>query len=79
MPIENVGSWSQFGLSGMVIAALFAFIWFLVNTHQSERKEWLAAYRDHGCRSDERQKETNEVIREISAVIRELTAMNRGG
>ncbi len=74
MPIENASSWSQFGLSGMVIAALFAFIWFLVNTHSSERKEWLEAYRDHGRRADDRQAETNQVIREISAVIRELNA-----
>ncbi|GEM_PF-2202380 len=76
MPIENVTTWSQFGLPGMVIAALFAFIWFLVNTHQSERKEWLEAYRDHGRRADDRQKETNDVTREISAVIRELSARN---
>lgn len=76
MPIDHVDAWSQFGLAGLVIAALFAFIWFLVNTHKAERAEWLESYREHGRRSDERQKETNEVIREISAVTRELMARN---
>lgn len=74
MPMEAISIWSEFGLAGMVIFALFGFIWFLVKTHSSERKEWLEAYRDHGRRSDERQAETNDVIREISAVIRVLSA-----
>lgn len=71
MPIEQVDMWSQFGLSGMVIAALFAFVWFLVREHKAERQEWITAYREQSQLMDERQRETNGVIRELVTVVRE--------
>ena len=71
MPIEQVDMWSQFGLSGMVIAALFAFVWFLVREHKAERQEWIIAYREQTQLMDERQRETNGVIRELVTVVRE--------
>lgn len=77
MPIDHIDSWSQFGLAGMVIAALFGFVWFLVRTHQGERSEWMQAYKDQSRMADDRQAETNDVIRELTAVIRELNACRR--
>ena len=71
MPIDHIDSWSQFGLSGLVIAALFAFCWFLVKEHKAERQEWITAYREQSQLMDERQSETNGVIRELVAVVRE--------
>ncbi len=71
MPIDHIDSWSQFGLSGLVIAALFAFCWFLVKEHKAERQEWITAYREQSSLMDERQSETNGVIRELVAVVRE--------
>jgi len=79
MPIDKVDSWSQFGLSGIVIAALFAFLYFLVKEHQSERKEWIVAYREQTRLVDERQVETNSVIRELVSVVREANARNGNG
>lgn len=78
MPIDHVDTWSQFGLSGLVIAALFALIWFLVREHRAERAEWISAYKSQTELSDERQCETNGVIRELTAVIRESNARRRG-
>jgi len=77
MPVENVDTWSQFGLAGLVISALFAFIWFIVKTHQAERSEWMSAYKDQSKMADARQAETNDVIRELTGVIRELNASRR--
>ncbi len=70
MPIENVNSWSQFGLSGLVIAALFAYLVFLIKEHRAERQEWLQAYRDSVRIADDRAQETNQVMRELVAVVR---------
>ncbi len=71
MPIDHVDSWADFGLSGLVIAALFAFVCFLIKEHRSERQEWISAYRDQSKMMDERQSETNSVIRELVAVVKE--------
>jgi hypothetical protein len=77
MPIDHVDTWGQFGLSGLVIAALFALVYFLVKEHKSERQEWITAYREQSRMSDDRQSETNGVIRELSSVIRESNARHR--
>jgi hypothetical protein len=77
MPIDHVDSWSQFGLPGLVIAALFALLCFLVKEHRAERQEWITAYREQSRLADDRQSETNGVIRELAAVIRESNARRR--
>ena len=78
MPIENVNNWSQFGLPGLVIAALFAYLVFLIKEHRAERQEWLQAYRDSVKISDERAQETNTVMRELVAVVRAQNDRRRG-
>jgi len=77
MPIDRIDSWAQFGLPGLVIAALFMFIWFLVKEHKAERQEWIAAYREQSALMDDRQRETNGVIRELVSVVRESNARMR--
>jgi hypothetical protein len=71
MPLDGLAQWAQFGLGGAVICALFALIWYLVEGHKSERKEWLAAYSQHSEMADNRQKETNEILREMTSVMAE--------
>ena len=70
MPLDNVDKWSQFGLAGLVIAALLALIVFLVKEHRLERKEWIVAYQRCMEMINETQRETNEVIRELSMAVR---------
>ncbi len=33
-------NWAEFGLAGLVILALFGVIFYLLDEHKSERKEW---------------------------------------
>lgn len=76
MPVQTEG-WQDFGLAGLVIAALFAVIVFLIREHNAERREWTHAYLDQGNKSDLRQAETNSVIRELASVIRESNSRYR--
>lgn len=71
MPLKDINTWSDFGLQGLVIFALFAFVYFLIKEHRAERKEWIDAYREQSVLMDERQSETNGVIRELVVVVRE--------
>ena len=71
MPIEKLDAFQQYGLPGLVIGALFCLIIFLVREHRAERKEWIEAYRSGMCMADERQSETNAVIRELVAAVRD--------
>lgn len=53
---------SSYGLPGVVIAALFCILFILLKQGKEEREKWLSI-------TDERQQETNEVIRNLTAVI----------
>ena len=68
MPAES-SIFASYGLPGLVIFSLFALIVFLIKEHQAERREWLEAYRQGIKLSDDRQKESNEVMRELVAVV----------
>jgi len=75
MPIDHVDSWSQFGLAGLVIAALFAFIWFLVKEHRAERQEWIVAYREQSKLQNDTQRETNNVMREVVSMVQQSNTL----
>lgn len=68
---EGFDQWSQFGLSGLVIAGLFMFCRFLITEHRAERQEWILAYREQTKLMNQTQCETNSVIRELVTVVRE--------
>jgi len=53
---------SNYGLPGAVIAALFCILFILIKQGKDERERWLTI-------TDKRQQETNEVIRNLTAVI----------
>jgi hypothetical protein len=77
MITEPTITFTDLGPPGLVIGALFAFIYFLVREHRAERQEWLIAYREQSKIIDERQIETNTVIRELASVVRESNANHR--
>lgn len=74
---EPVFNFIDLGPPGLVIGALFAFIYFLIKEHRAERQEWIQAYREQSKIIDDRQVETNSVIRELSSVVRETNAAKR--
>ena len=71
MPIDNSSDFTNYGFPGLVVAALLAFLYYLLKEHKAERQEWISAYRDQSRLMDTRQSETNNVIRELVAVVRE--------
>ncbi len=64
-------TWSQFGLAGVVIAAMFWLLMHILNMHKDERKEW----HDNVARLNEEmigcKRETNVVLRELMRVMDE--------
>lgn len=74
MTENNPAGLIDMGSQGIVIGALFAFIYFLVKEHRAERQEWLTAYSVQCKILDDRQRETNAVLREMSAIVRESRA-----
>lgn len=54
------------GLSGAVLAALFTLVYILLRDKRIENDKWM-----------ELQKETNEVLRELSGLIRKFEGMSR--
>ena len=77
MDFGTIERFGDYGLAGLVILALFCVVIFLVREHRAERQEWLAAYRSQTTMMDNRQGETNDVIRTLSVVIGELNERHR--
>lgn len=69
--------WANFGLAGLVIGALFITLWKGFNDavlksldmHQSERQQWRQSFERICLQFDTRQKETNELLRDLAAVM----------
>lgn len=88
MPIDNFSGWAQFGLGGVVIAALFAFVVYVVREHRNEReawmtelgeqrKEWIQVYTQQTDVIDARQKETNDILRQLSQSVAESNTLTK--
>lgn len=61
--------WGQHGLAGLVIFALFLFVYYVTKEARQERREWLIAYKEHSAMHDARQDQTNKIIQELTQVI----------
>ena len=77
--IVDPKTWGEFGLGGLVILSLFVFIYYITKQSREERKEWLAAYKEHTVLYDVRQGETNAVISNLSQVIQSKMAEEWSG
>jgi len=70
--MENIADpkvWGEFGLGGLVIMALFVFIYYVTKQARDERKEWLAAYVASQDMHDKRQLETNTILANLNTII----------
>lgn len=87
-PIEQADKWADFGLSGLVIFALFCFVYFIVSQHSNERKEihdqhsaerreWLIAFKTQSENMIEVAKESNEVTRALTAAVERQNGRRR--
>lgn len=71
-----VMDWAQFGLAGVVIAALFAFLIFLFRSHQQERTEWRQDIRKMFDDSTHAVNNLEKVTNELSNAVKELIFRN---
>lgn len=76
---DSVEIWSQFGLSGLIIGALFFSLWLFIkalfkilNFQKQEREEWLKTISEISVRQQESSKECNNVVRDLTGVIKEM-------
>lgn len=76
-PIEHADKWADFGLGGLVIAALFCLIYYLVKTHQSERAEWLQAFKIQSQQMIDVSRESNEVTRALTSAVERQNSRRR--
>lgn len=69
--------WADFGLSGLVIGALFLTLWKgygavvikVLDLHQIERQGWRQSFERITAQFDARQAETNELLRDLATLI----------
>lgn len=77
MEQQIIPAWADFGLSGLVIGALFLTLWKgygsivlkVLELHQTERQEWRMSFERITAQFDARQAETNELLRDLTSVI----------
>ncbi len=67
----------QLGVGGIAFYCLYVLIRNLIKNQNEERRQWIEAYQAQGKMHDERQRETNAVIRELTAVMKESNAVMR--
>lgn len=80
--VENVSHWAEFGLAGLVIAALFGALFVIVKwliahidkqaeTHRAERHEWQAQSGAVAERVEKATEEISQGIKELVSVVRD--------
>lgn len=65
MTAEITDNFTNYGLGGAVISALFGLIIYMIRDHKAEREQWLTAYKEAAKMADERQAITNHVLRDL--------------
>jgi hypothetical protein len=70
--ILPIMDWAQFGLAGLVIAALFAVLVFMYRSHQSERSEWRKEAQEMHAEQTSAIKSLDKVTTELMIAVREL-------
>lgn len=62
---EALTPWAQFGLAGLVIGALFLYIWQKDKSHTAERAEYRNDIREIAANHDDVVKESNAKFAEL--------------
>lgn len=56
----DLNPWAQFGLGGVVIGALFAYIIYMSRQHASERRDYREDIKEIAAKHDATNKETTD-------------------
>lgn len=74
--VKNI-HWQELGIAGVVIAALFGVIWFLLkqaseerkdtrDCHREERSEWREHHKEHSERLEKAVDKLADAVRDLS-------------
>lgn len=69
--MPNISDFTQFGIAGAILFVLMFVIYIHSKSFQQMAKEWREAFETQAKRADDRQAETNEVLRVLTRVIAE--------
>ena len=70
--------WSQFGLAGIVIGAMFWLVLFVLKSHKEERLEWRKDIHEQNAEMLSCKRETNMVLRELASIMQDANRRHRG-
>lgn len=81
MSLVDIDVWAQFGLAGLVILTLFAFLWKVsdklfsrfdasLEGHAAERKDWYKGLEERDGRQARRDETLERAMRDISSELR---------
>jgi type VI protein secretion system component VasK len=73
----DLAPWAEYGLSGLVIAALFGLVIFLLKGHRAERLEWNNDAKEREAARDRQGDEFIKVQAKMTEAIKELTGSQR--
>jgi len=70
MEFKALAQFIELGVTGVALIGLLTLVFFILNQHKQEREEWRKD-------ASERQKDTKEVLKELTTVIRASNDINR--
>jgi type VI protein secretion system component VasK len=73
----DLAPWTEYGLAGLVIAALFGLVIFLLKGHKEERREWSKDAKERELCRDSQGDEFIKVQAKMTEAIKELTVSQR--
>ncbi len=77
--IQNIlptQGWADFGLAGLVIAALFGFLIFMLRSHTTERKEWKDDFKDMHEQTNATMTTFTNSVTELTGTMKEMIVRN---
>jgi hypothetical protein len=83
--VDAMKPWADFGLTGLVIGALFVTLWAtgrsillrILEMQKDERREWIESFKLVTQQIDLRQQESNEVIRDLTKAVNDMNNRRR--
>lgn len=67
--------WAQYGVLGLLVMLLVAFLKTQREDHKKEREEWHETIKEQMDKADKRQEETNKTIKDNTGILQGLKTL----